>query len=83
VFDKLRDLFLLAESYLEQNELDKCQEVYAKIQSLAPGEFESNENLRILKGVSAYEQALEYKRRGDDLVAGSSSAALPLGFTTA
>lgn len=67
--DNLRDLFLLAESYLEKNELEKCQEVYQKIQNLAPGELESSENIRILRGASAFEQALEYLRKGENLVA--------------
>jgi CheY-like chemotaxis protein len=31
--DKVRDLFLLAESYLGKEELDKCLEVYQKIQT--------------------------------------------------
>jgi CheY-like chemotaxis protein len=48
--DNIRELFLLAESYLDQNMLDKCEEVYQKIQRLAPGETESRENLHIVRG---------------------------------
>ena len=67
--DSIRELFLLAESYLEKNMLDKCMEVYQKIQSLAPGEAESRENLRIVKGDVSAEQALEYYRAGETVVA--------------
>ncbi len=67
--DGVRDLFLLAESYLEKNMLDKCLEVYQKIQQLVPGEAESTENIRIVKtGFSAI-QALDYYRAGDHVVA--------------
>ncbi len=62
--DNIRELFLLAESYLEKNMLDKCIEVYQKIQSLAPGETESKENIRIVRGDVSVEQALEYYRAG-------------------
>ena len=67
--DSIRELFLLAESYLEKNMLDKCLEVYQKIQRLAPGEAESRENIRIVKGDVSAEQALEYYRRGEKVVA--------------
>ncbi|HTP06325.1 MAG TPA: response regulator [Nitrospirota bacterium] len=67
--DSLRDLFLLAESYLEKNMIDKCLEVYQKIQNLAPGEIESTENIRIVKGNVSAEQALEYYRTGEKVVA--------------
>ncbi len=67
--DSLRELFLLAESYLEKNMLDKCLGVYQKIQRLAPGEIESTENIRIVQGEVSPEQALEYHRRGEKLVA--------------
>lgn len=67
--DKIRDLFLLAESYLEKDELDKCLEVYQKIQHLAPGETESGENINIFKGVVSAEQALEFYRKGEKVVA--------------
>ncbi len=67
--DKVRDLFLLAESYLEKDEVDKCLEVYQRIQSLVPGEFESNENINIFKGGVSAEQAIEYYRKGEKVVA--------------
>jgi CheY-like chemotaxis protein len=67
--DSLRDLFLLAESYLEKNMIDKCLEVYQKIQNLAPGEIESTENIHIVKGNVSAEQALEYYRTGEKVVA--------------
>jgi len=67
--DRVRELFLLAESYLEKNMLDKCLEVYQKIQRLAPGEMESTENIRIVKGDVSAEQALEYYRNGEKTVA--------------
>ena len=70
-----RDLFLLAESYLEKNMLDKCLEVYQKIQRLAPGELESTENINIVRGAVSAEQALEYHRKGEKVV-----AALLLGY---
>lgn len=73
--DSIRELFLLAESYLEKNMLDKCVEVYQKIQRLAPGEIESRENIRIVKGDVTAEQALEYFRKGEKVV-----AALLLGY---
>jgi len=67
--DSVRNLFLLAESYLEKNMLDKCLEVYQKIQQLAPGDVESRENIRIVKGDVSAEQAVEYYRAGDRVVA--------------
>src|SRR5512135_1459247 len=67
--DSIRELFLLAESYLEKNMLDKCLEVYQKIQQLAPGERESRENIRIVKGDVSVDQALEYFQSGEKLVA--------------
>jgi CheY-like chemotaxis protein len=67
--DNIRELFLLAESYLEKNMIDKCLEVYQKIQHLAPGEIESTENIRIVKGNVSAEQALEYYRTGEKVVA--------------
>ena len=73
--DGIRDLFLLAESYLEKNMLDKCLEVYQKIQQLAPGEPESTENIRIIRGDVSAVQALDYFRSGDHVV-----AALLLGY---
>ncbi|TAL23539.1 MAG: response regulator [Nitrospirae bacterium] len=65
----LRDLFLLAESYLEKDELDKCLEVYQKIQGLAPGELESHENINIFKGGISLEQAMDYYRKGEKVIA--------------
>src|SRR5512147_2721556 len=73
--DSLRELFLLAESYLEKNMIDKCLEVYQKIQRLAPGEQESGENIRIVKGDVSARQALDYYRAGEKVV-----AALLLGY---
>src|SRR5208337_4371293 len=67
--DNVRELFLLAESYLEKNMIDKCLEVYQKIQHIAPGESESNENIRIFKGGISVEQAREYYRNGEKVVA--------------
>lgn len=67
--DRVRELFLLAESYLEKNMLDKCLEVYQKIQRLAPGDPESTENINIVRGDVSIEQALEYHRKGDKVVA--------------
>lgn len=67
--DNIRELFLLAESYLEKNMIDKCLEVYQKIQHLAPGEVESNENIRIFKGGISVEQAEEYYKTGEKVVA--------------
>lgn len=67
--DKIRELFLLAESYLEKDMIDKCQEIYQKIQELAPGEKESSENLNLLKPEVSVEQARDYYRKGDPVVA--------------
>lgn len=66
--DQIRELFLLAESYIDKGEMDRCLEVYQKIQSLAPGETESGENINIFKGASG-EHALEYLRKGETVVA--------------
>jgi CheY-like chemotaxis protein len=73
--DSLRELFLLAESYLEKNMIDKCLEVYQRIQHLAPGDTEATENIRIVKGDVSAEQAYEYYRAGERVV-----AALLLGY---
>jgi CheY-like chemotaxis protein len=67
--ETVRDLFVLAESLLEKGEVEKCLDVYRKIQELAPGEHESRENLNVLKD-GGYEQALEYFRKGEKIVAG-------------
>jgi hypothetical protein len=49
--------------------LDKCEEVYQKIQRLAPGDAESRENLHIVKGGGSGDQALQYFRAGEQVVA--------------
>jgi CheY-like chemotaxis protein len=67
--DTIRELFLLAESYMEKNMIDKCLEVYQKIQSLVPGERESDENIGIFKGAISAELAREYYRKGEPVVA--------------
>lgn len=67
--DKVRDLFMLAESYLEKEDMDRCVEVYKKIQKIAPGEAESDENIRILRGDVSSEQILRHMRSGDRVVA--------------
>lgn len=67
--DNIRELFLLAESYLEKNMIDKCLEVYQKIQHIAPGESESSENIRIFEGGISVEHAREYYRSGEKVVA--------------
>ncbi len=67
--DKIKELFLLAESYLEKNMIDKCLEVYQRIQNLAPGELESNENISIFRGEISPEHALEYFNNGEKVVA--------------
>lgn len=69
ISDKVRELFLLAESYLEKNMIDKCMEIYQKIQNIAPGEFESGENIRIFRGAISAEHAREYFRKGEKVVA--------------
>ena len=67
--DNVRDLFVLAESYLEKEEMDKCIEVYQKIQDLAPGEHESGENIKILSSPVSPRRVLIYMRTGDKIVA--------------
>jgi CheY-like chemotaxis protein len=67
--DKIRELFLLAESYLEKDMIDKCQEIYQKIQDIVPGEYESHENIHIFQSTASPEQAREYYRRGEVIVA--------------
>jgi CheY-like chemotaxis protein len=69
VSEQLKDLFLLAESHLEKDEKDKCIEVYKKIQRLAPGELESGENIRLFEGTLLAEQAFEYLKKGEKVVA--------------
>lgn len=68
-FDKVRELFLLAETYLEKDMIEKCQEIYQKIQDISPGEHESRENIHILQSAITPEQAREYYRKGDTIVA--------------
>ena len=67
--EKIRELFLLAESYLEKGMLDKCLDVYQKIQNLSPEELESRENISIFKGNLSVEYALEYYQKGETIVA--------------
>jgi hypothetical protein len=66
--DKVRELIMLAESYLEKDETAKCVEVYQKIQGLAPGWQEPDENIRMFKG-NVYERALDYLRAGEKIEA--------------
>ena len=65
----IRELFLLAESYLEENMIDKCLEVYQRIQNLVPGEQESNENIRMFKGEISAEYIEEFYKKGERVVA--------------
>jgi CheY-like chemotaxis protein len=67
--EKVRELFLLAESYLEKNMLDKCLEIYQRVQDLVPDEKESKENISILKERITPEYALGYYKRGETVVA--------------
>ncbi len=67
--DSVRDLFVLAESYLEKEEMDKCIEVYKKIQDLAPGEQESRENIKLLSSPVSPAKVLQYMRTGDKIAA--------------
>ncbi len=67
--ERLRELFLLAESYLEKDQMDRCLEIYEKIQNIAPGETESDENIRIVQGGLSPEYARDYFRKGDRVVA--------------
>ncbi len=67
--EKVRDMILLAEEHMEKGEVDRVLDVYEKIQGLAPGERESEENVRIMKGDEALRQAQAYMRRGENIVA--------------
>jgi response regulator of citrate/malate metabolism len=67
--DKVRELFVLAESHLDSGDMKKCVDVYQKIQDLAPGDPESGENLKIFKGSDIPEQILQYISDGDNIVA--------------
>lgn len=69
VADSIRELFRLAESYLDKEEYDKCLEVYQKIQTISPGEIESDENINIIKGKLSPEHILQYMRKGEKVVA--------------
>ena len=68
--ESVKELFVMAEGHLEKGEMDKCLQIYRKIQELAPGEQESGENIGLLRGDTAYEQARVYFRRGEKVVAG-------------
>ncbi len=67
--EKARDLFLLAESYLEKGMLDRCIEIYQKIQGLIPGDAESGENIAIFKGGLSIDAAHEYFEKGETIIA--------------
>ena len=49
--------------------LDKCVEVYQKIQRLVPGETESTENINLVKRGVSVDQVLGYYRSGENIVA--------------
>lgn len=66
---QLRELFSEAEALLERGEFEKCLEVYKKIQSLAPGELESRENIGLFERGSSVEQARKYMKKGERVVA--------------
>lgn len=66
--ESVKELLLLAESYLDKGDTEKCLDVYQKIQGIAPGEAESGENIRIMKGGGSVERALDYMRRGERVV---------------
>jgi len=67
--EKVPELFLLAESYLEKGMLDRCIEIYQKIQNLIPEDPESKENIAIFKGGLSIEIAHEYFRKDEKIVA--------------
>jgi CheY-like chemotaxis protein len=67
--EKVPELFLLAESYLEKGMLDRCLEIYQRIQNLVPDDLESRENIAIFKGGLSLEGAHEYFRKGEKIVA--------------
>lgn len=69
VVSEVHKLILEAEGCLDANDTEKCLDVYRKIQSIVPGEEESRENLRLFEGAVAYDQALDYLRRGERVVA--------------
>jgi hypothetical protein len=67
--EKVPELFLLAESYLEKGMLDRCLEIYQKIQNMVPEDPESRENIAIFKGGLSAETAHEYFVKGEKIVA--------------
>ena len=67
--DSIRELFLLAESYLEKDMIDKCMEIYQELQRLVPGELESKENIQIFRGDFTVGQAAEYFKNDEPIVA--------------
>lgn len=69
VSEQLKELFILAESYMEKGDMEKCLEVYRKIQGLAPGEKESGENILIFEGQASAERAREYMKKGERVIA--------------
>lgn len=73
--DRIRELFLLAESYLDKDLIEKCMEIYQELQRLLPGELESNENIQIFRGGLSVGHALEYLKNGEPII-----AALILGY---
>jgi len=73
--EKVPELFLLAESYIEKGMLDRCIEIYQKIQNLIPDEPESKENIAIFRGGLSAEIAHEYFQKGETII-----ASLLLGF---
>jgi len=68
VSDKVRELFLLAESYLEKNMIDKCMEIYKRIQNIAPERLSRMKNIHIFEGAITAEHAREYYRKGERLL---------------
>jgi len=68
--EQLKDLFLLAESYMEKNEVDKCLDVYKQIQEITPDDADARENIQVFEGShAAAEQARDYLRRGEKVIA--------------
>jgi CheY-like chemotaxis protein len=65
----VHDLFMLAESHLEKDEMDKCLTVYKKIQSIVPDEAESKENINLFHDTVTPEKIVQYMRQGDTIVA--------------
>lgn len=68
--DRIRELFLLAESYLQKDMIDKCIEIYHELQRMVPGELESNENIQLFRqNVFSVDLALKYFKNGEPIVA--------------